>query len=173
MWRFPDQRSKKRWRRVFAEPIDPNADHETHLRAFEVFVRVQLGEQAGRWPSWSAHIENWSNAKSRDVLLVSYENLRSDTNGQLRRCMDFTNTEVDDEQVQLTVDSFEFARLTGREPGVQDGRSFLRKGISGDWKNYFSKESAQLFDDVHGEMLIRLGYEPDRSWLESTEFVSW
>jgi len=46
MWRFPDQRSKKRWRRVFAEPIDPNADHETHSRAFNVFVRVQLGEHA-------------------------------------------------------------------------------------------------------------------------------
>eukprot|EP00026_Physarum_polycephalum_P005505 Phypoly_transcript_05540.p1 GENE.Phypoly_transcript_05540~~Phypoly_transcript_05540.p1 ORF type:complete len:581 (+),score=116.27 Phypoly_transcript_05540:176-1744(+) len=41
---------------------------------------------------------------------------------------------------------------------------FYRKGISGDWKNYMSKESKQWFKEEAGEMLIQLGYEVNNDW---------
>jgi len=42
----------------------------------------------------------------------------------------------------------------------------LRKGISGDWKNKFSREAKQIFNEYAGKELIQLGYEVDDSWIE-------
>ena len=39
-------------------------------------------------------------------------------------------------------------------------------GISGDWKNYFTPEAARVFGDYAGDLLIRLGYEPNKDWIQ-------
>ena len=41
----------------------------------------------------------------------------------------------------------------------------MRKGIVGDWKNYFNKEAREIFNHYAGDQLIKLGYEKDRSWV--------
>ncbi|MDZ7775706.1 MAG: sulfotransferase domain-containing protein [Bacteroidales bacterium] len=46
-------------------------------------------------------------------------------------------------------------------------KSFLRKGISGDWKNYFSKEACKVFNDFAGKELIKWNYEKDSSWIKN------
>ncbi|MEC8333431.1 MAG: sulfotransferase domain-containing protein [Verrucomicrobiota bacterium] len=38
------------------------------------------------------------------------------------------------------------------------------QGRSGGWKNAFDKELKDLFKDVAGDLLIRLGYEKDHKW---------
>ncbi len=43
--------------------------------------------------------------------------------------------------------------------------SFLRKGIAGDWRNYFNKEAREILHHYAGRELIRLGYEKDASWV--------
>ena len=40
----------------------------------------------------------------------------------------------------------------------------VRKGIVGDWKNYFSREAGEVFDRHCGDVMVRLGYEADRDW---------
>lgn len=41
---------------------------------------------------------------------------------------------------------------------------FLRKGIVGDWQNYFDEKSREAFNKVAGETLTRLGYTGDLNW---------
>ena len=60
-----------------------------------------------------------------------------------------------------------FKNKAGRNPGDENKLSFLRKGIAGDWKNYFSKEANQVFNKFAGKELIKLGYEIDDSWIDS------
>jgi len=48
--------------------------------------------------------------------------------------------------IRRAVDEHDFSRVTGRERGVEDRSAFLRTGSSGDWRNYFSPESARFFD---------------------------
>ena len=55
--------------------------------------------------------------------------------------------------------------MTKRESGVENRSSHLRKGVAGDWQNYFNAESREIFDYYAGHHLIRLGYEEDRSWV--------
>lgn len=40
----------------------------------------------------------------------------------------------------------------------------FRKGIIGDWKNYFTEEHKQTFKEKYGEILICIGYENDLNW---------
>ena len=65
------------------------------------------------------------------------------------------------------VERFSFANQAQRQPGDEDVESFVRKGIVGDWKNAFTREAAERFDHYAGRELIALGYEQDRSWIDS------
>lgn len=64
------------------------------------------------------------------------------------------------------MEDFSFAKQAGRKPSKEDKSSFLRKGTTGDWRNYFTPEAAEVFDHYCGDALIAAGYEPDRSWME-------
>ena len=41
-----------------------------------------------------------------------------------------------------------------------------RKGIVGDWKNYFTRRDGQLFQQIAGDQLCALGYVQDESWID-------
>ena len=63
------------------------------------------------------------------------------------------------------VSSASFEKLSkGRERGQEDVTSFYRKGIAGDWKNYFTERDKEIYKEEAGELLIRLGYERDLDW---------
>lgn len=52
----------------------------------------------------------------------------------------------------------------GRKKGEEDKKSHYRKGVSGDWKNYFAEMHKEEFKKHYGEGLIRLGYESGNKW---------
>ncbi len=45
-----------------------------------------------------------------------------------------------------------------------DDPGFLRKGVAGDWKGAFTERDKQVFKEVAGNLLIKLGYEKDNYW---------
>jgi hypothetical protein len=56
-------------------------------------------------------------------------------------------------------------RVLAMEKGCNPTTSkTFRKGVSGEWKKYFTKEHKVLFKDVAGKILIDLGYEKDFDW---------
>jgi len=40
----------------------------------------------------------------------------------------------------------------------------FRKGVPGNWREYFKDSHKMLFNQVAGDLLIQLGYEKDQSW---------
>jgi hypothetical protein len=58
-----------------------------------------------------------------------------------------------------------FEQLTqGRSRGEEDVTAHERKGIAGDWRNYFSDEVKRMFKNRYGGVLIATGYERDFDW---------
>ncbi len=49
--------------------------------------------------------------------------------------------------------------MSGRNPDDERKNSLMRKGIVGDWKNYFDAESRISTEKYAGCQLISLGYE--------------
>lgn len=58
-----------------------------------------------------------------------------------------------------------FERLSGgRERGQEDVTAHYRKGVAGDWRNYFNDDVAEAFKERYGDLLIAAGHEPDYDW---------
>ena len=61
--------------------------------------------------------------------------------------------------VKRLVQAHAFHRYSaGRQQGIQDRQSHFRKGVVGDYANYFDAETHAYFDHATGDLVERLGY---------------
>lgn len=135
------------------------ADVQTNLPRF---IEYSFVHQTSPHFSWSDFVRVWSD---RDVIHVKYENFLEDTVGELVSLYGkLTDKHLSLEEAQRIVDKNSFQRMSGRIPGTQESSSFFRKGIAGDWKNYFNEEAVEIFKHYGGKELVHLGYETDMSW---------
>ena len=58
-----------------------------------------------------------------------------------------------------------FIRNTnGRKQGQENVTHHYRKGVAGDWRNYFTPRVTKEFKQRYGDLLIELGYESSHDW---------
>ena len=119
--------------------------------------------------SWNARVGK--TAQDGPALLgpnyteVRYEDLLERPDEEVGRLAGFLGADTSEKAVHRAVGSASFEKLSrGRERGQEDTSSFYRKGIAGDWKNYFTARDRQIYKEEAGELLIRLGYERDLDW---------
>jgi hypothetical protein len=99
---------------------------------------------------------NWLNCV--EVLSIHFEDLINDRAVALSRIMDHFLARVSVQAPrQFILDSLESSINPRRSPT-------FRSGKTGEWKKYFTEEHKNLFKDVAGNLLIRLGYEKDNKW---------
>jgi hypothetical protein len=128
--------------------------------------KLQHFTYPGNWASFNAAWLAQTRLPDINVVRISYEELLANAVSVLAdSCVDI-NEAGDMTRLRQVVDDYSFERQTGRNKGQENKDAFLRKGIAGDWRNYFSKESARVFDHYGGDVLIELGYEKDRSWID-------
>ncbi len=102
---------------------------------------------------------------AENYLLIRYENLLSDTAGQMHRVLKFLGCSCQDSDLEKVIDEYAFKTITG---GTSERRnSLIRKGRSGDWKNYIDKELMKILGRPFADLLIKLGYEKDNGWIEN------
>jgi len=63
----------------------------------------------------------------------------------------------------LGLNSFE-RHSKGRKKGQEDNASHFRKGVAGDWVNYFTPAIKKEFKDRYNDVVIKLGYESNSDW---------
>lgn len=130
------------------------------------FVEGQMRHPHAAPCHWGAHVRSLHQVKNLNIVLIRYEDLRSDGETTFARAMsELTGEETNTDRIHATLDKFAFNRQAGRRPGHEDRTAFLRKGEIGDWENHFTPEAAEIFDHFCGDDLVRNGYEPDRSWV--------
>jgi len=116
--------------------------------------------------TWTEFVDSWIDKK--DVAFVKYEDLLKDAIGELyKSILEVTGQKLDKRRLEEIVEKYSFKKIAKRKPGQEDKKSFLRKGVTGDWKNYFTQEAKEIFDHYAGETLIKLGYEEDSSWVNT------
>jgi len=155
-------------------PFDDYEHVRKNLPAFIEYVfehrpsKLQQFTYPGNWVKYNrAWLQQYRKGEM-DILRVRYEDLLRDTEGELFRILrnGFGIQEPDTSRIREIVSYYSFENQTKRKQGTESKKSFLRKGISGDWKNYFDKESADKFDYYATDMLIELGYEIETEWTD-------
>lgn len=137
-------------------------DIETNLYAFIEYFYANF-RVAGRPLDWPSHIRSYLGRKN--VLLVRYEDALKQPDQALKRILVHIDVhKTDDELISQSVRKYSFSNIARRERGDERVDSFFRKGVAGDWKNKFDRRTKNLFNDLAGDMLIKLGYEKDPNW---------
>jgi hypothetical protein len=72
---------------------------------------------------------------------------------------------IDTELLARTIVKHRFQKkAAGRKPGEEDVNNHYRKGVAGDWQNYFTERIRDSFKEKFGQVLIATGYEQDTNW---------
>jgi hypothetical protein len=113
-----------------------------------------------------SRLEKWY--ESRSAHKVRYENLQNNTTDALRGIANYLGVGFKLRAAERAIDKNSFERKSGRLPGNEDKGEFLRKGITGDWKNYFDQKCISAFktarDGQWNRLLIKMGYEENPNW---------
>lgn len=123
----------------------------------ELYVKDEMS-------SWSNHIKKrtkWldkvkSDFKEIKIHIIKYEDLWKNIEEERAKLYQF-----------LDLDPAEAKNLGKIErPGFKkvNNLSHYRKGVIGDWKNYFTKSVCNWVKKVAGQTLIDLGYEKNLKW---------
>lgn len=119
----------------------------------------------GNWANYNNKWKEELNHNKGNIYLLKYEDLLHNTESTMRSLLsDFFELEIDEQRLAEVVHKFSFENQTKRKKGEEDTGSFLRKGIVGDWKNYFNEDAKNIFKTYAGKELIELGYEDDLNW---------
>lgn len=154
-------------RRAYESLFGKGYDRHDSVGLMAKFIEYEFSHPRDARVNWADHIRSWRPLEAREhVAYVSYEQLREDCAGHIKRVVEHAGGKpIDDWRVQMAVEKFSMERATGRKPGEEDRSAFIRKGVVGDWVNHFTKEAAELFNDLAGDVLVQLGYEADRGWV--------
>lgn len=156
-----DQRTE-RLSRYFAEHL-PLAKGESAAVNMYRFVERSFVKPIYPRFTWSEFANAWF--ERSETLNVRYEEAKHQPAVMLQKMVDRVGGNPSPDAIRDVIERHSFEKISGRKTGNAVPNAFLRKGIVGDWKNHFSKETAELFDHYAGDQLIELGYERDRSWI--------
>lgn len=111
----------------------------------------------GSYFDYTRHILDTLEANPHiNALQLFYEDMKEDTARELRRVQDFLGLPASDDLCKAVADACHFNKLkqvidNRPDPlrgGWKEGFGMCRKGIVGDWMNWFSEEDQAYFDRI-------------------------
>ncbi|XP_029850397.2 sulfotransferase ssu-1-like [Ixodes scapularis] len=132
---------------------------------FELFIEglTDFGSYFENLLSWYAKNDE------HNVLFLTYESIHADMKGSVLKMAGFIDGELAKELAEDEAKMTDIIDSTSMTEMVKDwGVQFVRKGVVGDWRNYFSKEQSErlkkkLFKEMKGTSVLSLW--DDLDWL--------
>lgn len=154
----------------FSDPLD--------FQAGRLAIKNYVGQMSdhgipelSQFSTWSQHIETWlewGKTHSNQFQTLTYSDLRADTENQLARAIKKLGLEQFIQSLlckAIEKESFETLKTEFIKKKLHSNASFLRSGIVGDWKNYYTQEIAEALSGSVMLKLNELGFETDNLWV--------
>ncbi|XP_031537831.1 sulfotransferase 2A1 [Vicugna pacos] len=113
--------------------------------------------------SWFDHTRGWMSMREKEnFLILSYEEMKRDTRSTVEKICQFLGKKLEPEELDSVLKNSSFQAMKENKMSnfsllrglhLTENASLLRKGISGDWKNYFTVAQAEAFDKAFQEKL--------------------
>jgi hypothetical protein len=138
----------------------------------ENFVSEFMRGECDHFGTWEKHVRGWLNAQQRAedrVMLVRYEDIKLNTERELKDIATFLRLNATDEKIRSAeqwakpenmrrievearkANKPEFATFTGN-------RFFVRKAVSDGWQQELGLEQQKKIEDAWGGVMSELGY---------------
>lgn len=122
----------------------------------EFFQKFRDGQVS--WGSWYDHVKGWWDARDKHrILFLLYEDMKENPRREILKIAEFMEKVPEDDVLDKIVrySSFEVMRENPManyttlplEVMDQNVSRFMRKGMVGDWKNYFTVNQSRVFDE--------------------------
>ncbi len=130
-----------------------------------IFTEQRLRNRARRWRCTVRQAQQMGKRLFGDNYFeVRYEDHLHRPHETLAELFRFLGVGAESEVIEAVVEENSFEKVSGRPRGQESSSNFLRKGISGDWVEVFTKGDKRVFKEEAGDLLVELGYEKNSNW---------
>jgi hypothetical protein len=124
------------------------------------------------WGSWGENVASWiyTRQNQSSFLLMRYEDMKSDTEGQLRRIAAFLGLDATPERLQRAIDASSSERMRAMERTQSDqwvatkkhrkDIPFVGAATSGRWQSELPEALVSKIESTWGNLMSVLGYPP-------------
>jgi Sulfotransferase domain len=145
---------------------------------FDDYLKMFVNGNASPYGSWEEHARSWIesplNARG-DLMLVSYPELRQNTELTLTRIAEFLKVRVPVQVIHNAIQNNNLHNMRKKEDrdpqigydprtrSIPEEKRFVRSGAVGGWRERLTPAQAEYLQRNTGKMLLRLGFEEDPS----------
>jgi hypothetical protein len=101
-------------------------------------------------------LQVFENHSSNLRLLIKYEDLLKNTSNELKKIIDFLDSDISEEEIAEIVTKYDFKNIPKEKKG---SGKFTRSANPGQWKLNLTGEEKDAMQEIMKETLIKLGYE--------------
>ncbi|KAL8758467.1 MAG: hypothetical protein Q9199_001485 [Rusavskia elegans] len=134
---------------------------------WELWLNMFCGGEVQRG-DWFEHALSWWRASREqngqgNILFLTFEDLKRDTAGQIKRIAEFLKVEVTKERLEGVVKKIGFEEMQKTSfsglKDVKEFNEFFRKGEIGSWKDQFTVRQAEEFDKLYAKRMKGSGLD--------------
>ncbi|XP_041478988.1 sulfotransferase 1C2A-like [Lytechinus variegatus] len=149
----------------FCQLVKPLPTYTWH-EFFEEFIADRAF-----YGSWFEHTLYWWKLRNHpNVLFLKYEDMKQDPRKAVIQIAEFMGKSLPNDIIDRIVEASSFKFMKSNESMNPDvafnklvdltkEKSFMRKGMVGDWKNYFTEDQNHRFDKLYEEKMSGSGLE--------------
>jgi hypothetical protein len=145
--------------------------HETDRYRFYVdqepgktLTRFFDDDLIAKWAkNWSETIDAFADRPAD--CTITYESMKQSLSDALTMPLKQLGVANDESIRNVCEQATTFDAMAGRSAGDADPTAKARKGIAGDWRNFFTRRDGRLFHDLAGKQMALAGYEDDDQWV--------
>jgi hypothetical protein len=141
-----------------------------YRKGFDDFLTAFLRGRVNSYGPWDHNVNSWldaMSAKTCEVLIIKFENIRQNPEETLSKILRFLNTSVDVERIASAILNNSVSRMREKETRARktvfrtwkDDSRFIRSGTAGGWHQMLTDNHLQLIEAQSRKALLRLGYQ--------------